>query len=400
MASIYEKKPFFVLQRWWDTKTVLPKVYKLQSNNPCNKHKAEIHNDDGLLGIEFTLDKTISKFIRTLKKLNLDYVTSFAEFGNVLLVYYQTDWKQVLHEHFPEPADPEVVKPAQDCALADNFLRVINLFLIRTLNKKNPRDCQYIYLVPDGDHGIHKELLMTPFYHLHCFEEMLRITKFLPEGDIPPPNATLQVEWFYMSFHCLDQAEYVRSGCKLSNKMLQTLVEYFESIFLARNSNGLIQRKYDEQLCSAAKRKLRHELEERYREKLKRLLESRESHYSQAWCRKRNSRSTCDGRPTHYGDCRRFKAHHSGYKDTCGDCKAPSEDLSSTSRAICMVLTASILTTSADRTQRIKHAQTTTTTTTTLKNAPTMCTTMMATALVTTISRLFLARVPHSVTLI
>jgi hypothetical protein len=138
MASIYEKKPFFVLQRRWGTKTVLPKVYKLQSNDPRSKNKAEIHKDDGLLGIKFTLNKTISEFIRALEKLNLDYVTSFAEFGNVLLGRYQTNWKQVLHEHFPEPVNPEATKPAQDHALAENFLRAINLFLIRTLNKKNP----------------------------------------------------------------------------------------------------------------------------------------------------------------------------------------------------------------------------------------------------------------------
>ncbi len=75
---------------------MLPKVYKLQSNNPHNKYKAEIHKDDGLLGIEFTLDKTISEFIRTSEKLNLVYDTSFAKFGNVLLGCYQTDWKQVL----------------------------------------------------------------------------------------------------------------------------------------------------------------------------------------------------------------------------------------------------------------------------------------------------------------
>ncbi len=122
MASIYKKKPFFVLQRRWDTKTVLPEVYKLlQSNDPRNKYKAVIHKDDGLLGIEFTLDKTISEIIRTLEKLNLDYVTSFAKFGNVLLGLYQTKWKQVLHEHFPEPVNPEVTKQGQDCTLAENF---------------------------------------------------------------------------------------------------------------------------------------------------------------------------------------------------------------------------------------------------------------------------------------
>jgi hypothetical protein len=66
----------------------------------------------------------------------VDYVTSFAKFGNVLIGGYQTNWKQVLHEHFLVPVDPEVVKPAQDHALAENFLHAINLFLIRTLNKK------------------------------------------------------------------------------------------------------------------------------------------------------------------------------------------------------------------------------------------------------------------------
>jgi hypothetical protein len=121
---------------------VLPEVYKLQSNDPRNKYKAKIHKDDGLLGIEFTLNKTISKFIRALEKLNLDYVICFAEFGNVHLGRYQTDWKQMLHEHFPEPVDPEVAKLAEDHALSENFLCAIDLFLVCTLNKKKPRDCQ------------------------------------------------------------------------------------------------------------------------------------------------------------------------------------------------------------------------------------------------------------------
>ncbi len=305
---------------------MLPKVYKLQSNNPRNKYKAEIHKDDGLLGIKFTLDKTISEFIRASEKLNLDYVTSFAKFSNVLLSRYQTNWKQVLHIHFPEPVDTEVVESAQDRALAENFSHAIDLFLICTLNKKKTRDRQYKYLVPGGDHGIHKKLLTSHSDHLHCFKEMLRITKLLLEGDIPTPNAALQVQWFYMSFHCSDCTEYIRSGRKLSNEMLQTLSKYFESIFLAWISNGLIQRKYDKQLCSAAKRKLCHELDERYREKLKRLLESQECHSSHRYQDKRGSKSTCDCRPICYGNCCCFDARCSGYKDSRGDCKALLED--------------------------------------------------------------------------
>jgi hypothetical protein len=90
---------------------------------------------------------------------------------------------------------------------------------------------------------------------------MLHITKLLPKGDIPKPNDTLQVQWFYMSFHCSDRAEYVRSGPKLNDETLQTLAEYFESIFLAQFGDGSIQRKHDNQLRAAAKRELCRELE-------------------------------------------------------------------------------------------------------------------------------------------
>jgi hypothetical protein len=243
MASIYKKKHFVVLQCWWDTKRVLPKVYKLQSNNPCNKYKAKIRKDNGQLEIKFILNKTISEFIHASGKLNLDYIASFAKFNNVLLGRYQTGWKQVLYKHFPEPVNPEVIKPAQDCALTKNFLRAIKLFLIRTLNKKNSKDCQFNYLAPSGDHGILKELLASPLDHLHCFEEMLCITKLLPKGNHPPPNAALQVEWFYMSFRCSDHMEYVHSGHKLNDETLQILAKYFKSIFLNHLSNDLIQRK-------------------------------------------------------------------------------------------------------------------------------------------------------------
>jgi hypothetical protein len=129
-------------------------------------------------------------------------------------------------------------------------------------------------LAPGGDHDVHKELLRSPPDHIHHFKEIFRIIKLLPKGDIPTPNAALQVQWFYMSFYCSDHAEYVRSGRKLSNETLQTLAEYFKSIFLARISDGSIQRKYDEQLCLAANHELCHELEEHYREKLKRLSKS------------------------------------------------------------------------------------------------------------------------------
>jgi hypothetical protein len=255
MASVYEKKPFFVLQHRWDTKTVLPKIYKLQSNDPRNKFKAEIHKDDGLLGVEFTLDKMITEFIRALEKLNLDYVTSFAKFGNLLLGRYQTDWKQVLHKHFPEPVDTEVVRPAQDRNLAENFSRAIDLFLTRTLNKKNP--------------GI------ASTYTWHRVETMASVRSYLQA--LWTTSIILKKCFVSQSF---SPREISPSGRKLNDETLQTLAEYFESIFLAQFGNGLIQRKHDDQLCAAAKRELRRELEERYRHKLKKLVAASRDCYS------------------------------------------------------------------------------------------------------------------------
>jgi hypothetical protein len=146
-----------------------------------------------------------------------------------------------------------------------NFQRAIDLFLLRTLKEQKLRNCQYIYLAPGGDYGIHKDLLTSPMDHLHHFQEMLRISELLPAGDIPPPNAALQVEWFYMSFHCSDRSEYVRSGQKLIDKTLDSLAEYFEAIFNARLKDGSLQLKREEQIRCSARNEMQQELEDRYK---------------------------------------------------------------------------------------------------------------------------------------
>ena len=112
MASIYERMPFFKAQKSWTEKTPLGDVYKLQSNSPRNKQKAEIHKDSGQFGIEFLLDKTINDFVCGAEKVDLDYKESFQEFENVLLGWYLTNWKQALHEHF----NVTMVLPEHDCS--------------------------------------------------------------------------------------------------------------------------------------------------------------------------------------------------------------------------------------------------------------------------------------------
>jgi hypothetical protein len=100
---------------------------------------------------------------------------------------------------------------------------------------------------------------------------MLRIAQMLPEGDIPTPNAALQVEWYYMTFHRSDRTEYLRSGRKLCDETLASLAAYFESVFDARVADGSLRKLLDEQVRVQARKEYRHELQARYHDKLKRL---------------------------------------------------------------------------------------------------------------------------------
>jgi hypothetical protein len=91
--------------------------------------KAEIYIDNGRLGVEFTVDKTIPDFNKGAEKIHLDWTTSFEEFKNVLERQYKTAWKQVMHDHFPEPVDAAMVSTEHDRLLEENFHRAIELFL-------------------------------------------------------------------------------------------------------------------------------------------------------------------------------------------------------------------------------------------------------------------------------
>ena len=210
MASIYEKPPLALLEKSFDKKNLPKETYKMQNKDPrLNKLKAEIHIDSGQLGVEFTVDKTIPDFNKGAEKIHLDWTNSFEEFKHVLKGQYKTAWKQVMHDHFPEPVDAAMVPSKQDRSLEENFCRAIELFLKKALHEEKPRDRQYIYLAPDGDYNVRKLLATKPLDHLHRWEEMLRVAELLPKGNLEKPAASLSVEWFYMTFHRTDRVEYV-----------------------------------------------------------------------------------------------------------------------------------------------------------------------------------------------
>ncbi len=131
MASIYEKVPLCKVVKAWDNYNPnLSEIYKLQSNDLQNKSYVKVHKDNGIYGIEFTINKTIPEFNKGAEKSDPNWSDSIVEFENVLQSHHKTAWKQVLHEHFSEPVDATVpVLATQDRSLEENFHQAIQLFI-------------------------------------------------------------------------------------------------------------------------------------------------------------------------------------------------------------------------------------------------------------------------------
>jgi hypothetical protein len=188
--------------------------------------------------------KMIPDFNKGAEKCDFTWSDSFAEFENVLQGHHRTAWKQVLHEHFPEPVDETVPVPiTQDCNLEENFHWALQLFIQKTLKEKKPRDRQYIYLHPGGGQVFQKPMMQVPVNHLRWFNEMNHTAEALPEGDMQPPNKALQLKWFFMLFHSKDCAKYVEREWCFCDKTLESVAEHFENIYNSQVADGSLQRK-------------------------------------------------------------------------------------------------------------------------------------------------------------
>ncbi len=149
-----------MLERTWDDKTKMPEKYKFQGT----AGKAEVHISSGALGTKFFLEKTLPQFNQAGTCLDWTWSESFSKFENVLADRYKTTWLKVLHDHFPEPLEAEIVvtAPEQNRKVKSNFYLTIDLFIKKILDNQKPRDLQYIYMAPRGDHVVKKDLLMPP----------------------------------------------------------------------------------------------------------------------------------------------------------------------------------------------------------------------------------------------
>ena len=281
MASIFEKEPIFSHERLWDDTTKLPEKYKFSGR----AGKAEVHMDSGSLGMEFFYEKTLPDFVQAATKLDWDWYETFSQFENVLEGSYKTAWREVVRDHFSD--ESAIVETQNDEA---GFHRAVRLFVCTILDSETPRDVQYVYLAPGGDHQIRKDLLTAPRDHARRFKEMLRIAELLPPGETPPPSEKLAVQWYYMTYHRADRAKYVKSGKKLADETIETLSAYFQSLFAQRKIDGTLERHEVERLRNRAKRTLANNIREK--------REARRSNHARRETRERE-RGRYDGSRSH-----------------------------------------------------------------------------------------------------
>jgi hypothetical protein len=144
--------------------------------------------------------------------LDWSWEETFSKFENVLSGSYKTAWREVLADN---STDLDALDEQNNCRFDHDevgFRRAVGLFVCKILNSEMPQDLQYVYMVPGGDHKIVKDLLTPLHENARQFKEMLRIAKLLPAGKTPMPSEKLALQWYYMTYHRADRAEYVKSG--------------------------------------------------------------------------------------------------------------------------------------------------------------------------------------------
>ena len=232
MASNYEKPPVFSRDCTWSERDL--KAYsKAKFNGPHQKEEVPIYGGD--LGMEFLLSKTIPEYNSALERLGWSWADAFDQFERVLEGPPRTAWLEVVDLH------PDL-KNLHEAG----FKEAIALLIKKLLNNATPRDQQWIYMAPGGEKSFYRDILTSPTDHLRRFNEIIRISKSLPAGNIADPSERLQVQWLYMSYHQKDREKYVESGKVLGNETLETLTAYFQAIHDQKVASNTLVRKPQE----------------------------------------------------------------------------------------------------------------------------------------------------------
>lgn len=208
-------------------------------------HITKIPKDDGSLGLEHLLMRTLKKFSAHVNKADLKDVKKFERFGQCLEGASERYWNEVLRgSKFRREED----------RTDDNFKVAINELIRHVTNtkqSKNARDCIYYYL----DHR-KKAKAESPSEYLLRFNELIDIADQC-EGQWQKPNSEQIKGYYYQAMPMAYRQEFVKNDKSLIKMSLDDVMNYFQKL---HDADPLLQEEKNEK--PAAKKRKADETDE------------------------------------------------------------------------------------------------------------------------------------------
>jgi hypothetical protein len=131
----------------------------LQSNNPCNKVKAEVHQESGKLSIKFTVDKIIPEFEMGAKKIHLDWAHSFMSSRTYFRGSTRLPGSRFSTRSFQSQTTQQLYPLSMIAHLRRTFIMLWRSSSKKLFTRKSPGIA--------SNYNVKKKLLPSPIGHLH-----------------------------------------------------------------------------------------------------------------------------------------------------------------------------------------------------------------------------------------
>jgi len=100
------------------------------------------------------------------------------------------------------------------------------------------------------------------------------------------PNESLTLEWFYMTFHKSERDQFIMSGRRLAEETIESVTEYFESLYNVKKSSGKLQKQLEQR--DHKKDGARGSIKSRYDDKMRNMADERRTSRSHNYRDDRN----------------------------------------------------------------------------------------------------------------
>jgi hypothetical protein len=93
------------------------------------------------------------------------------------------------------------------------------------------------------------------------------------------PNESLTLKWFYMTFHKSECDQFIMSGWRLVDELIEFVTEYFESLYNIEKSNGKLKLQLEQRDCKKSEAQ-RGTVKNRYDDKMRNMADERRTSHN------------------------------------------------------------------------------------------------------------------------